>query len=325
MLLFTTAVCRPTAPYRNKKHFKIKDLHVEADNRALSGGTHDLLLSPAFVVLSGRGAALPISRATLAPPQLAGEVRSARQPNNARVTVLLILLWSLLSWTVAAPVRADIRETPHSLVKSKPGAPKTDGKEICVFCHTPVISGGKAPDRPPQWQASIGKDFTFTIYDDIGRLGLDKPSVGSQSIACLSCHDSNQAYTVSKTSADHPFGIPYRGALKNSAYKGDRAGQPDGVDANPHIHAMKLMGMDDFRDVSRGTIENRTVWWVSSAGITARRSRNDLPLYARVDSVSGEELPHIECSSCHDPHSPNDLFLRVTNEGSKLCLTCHEK
>lgn len=221
---------------------------------------------------------------------------------------------------------ADIRETPHSLVNTGAVGVKVDEREVCIYCHTPVIgTNGRIPEHPPYWQASIGKDFTFTIYDDIGRLGFGKPSVGSQSIACLSCHDANQALSVSKTSADHPFGVPYRGAIKQRPRLAGGPSEPDRPDSPPHRHAQKLVALEDFRDVSRGVIEDRTVWWVSTAGVTARRSRNDLPLYSRIDDASGEELPHIECSSCHDPHSPNELFLRVRNDGSALCLTCHNK
>ncbi|WP_456464870.1 cytochrome c3 family protein [Persephonella sp.] len=31
----------------------------------------------------------------------------------------------------------------------------------------------------------------------------------------------------------------------------------------------------------------------------------------------------IQCASCHDPHSPNPLFLRTDNRGSRLCRGCH--
>lgn len=232
-----------------------------------------------------------------------------------------------LTLLVSASV-ADVRTTPHGLVKSGAKGMLADEREVCIYCHTPTISGdGRVPERPPHWQRSVGRDYMFTIYDDIGRLGFDKPSIGSQSIACLSCHDSNQALSVSKTSADHPFGVPYRGAIKERARqpRPTAQGTGDTPDTPPHRHAQRLVALEDFRDASRGVVENRPVWWVSSAGITARRSRNDLPLYARIDHETGEELPHIECSSCHDPHSPNELFLRVSNAGSVLCLTCHNK
>lgn len=217
---------------------------------------------------------------------------------------------------------ADIRTTPHSLVYK---SVKTDGSDVCVFCHTPTLSG-KPPEKAPLWQYSIGTSPEFTIYDDIGRLGLGKPSVGSQSIACLSCHDANQARAISKISGDHPFGVPYRGAIGNrlpglSGSPRKPIYDPD----NPAIWAQKLVALDDFRDASQATIENRTVWWVSLSGTSTRRTRNDLPLYRRDDGVGDQEVPFIECSSCHDPHSNNSQFLRTSNEGSRLCLTCHTK
>jgi predicted CXXCH cytochrome family protein len=35
----------------------------------------------------------------------------------------------------------------------------------------------------------------------------------------------------------------------------------------------------------------------------------------------------IECASCHDPHAGtgNPFYLRVSKNGSQLCLTCHKK
>ncbi|MBI3593131.1 MAG: hypothetical protein HY099_06610 [Nitrospirae bacterium] len=34
----------------------------------------------------------------------------------------------------------------------------------------------------------------------------------------------------------------------------------------------------------------------------------------------------VECPSCHDPHDPSrNTFLRKSNAGSALCLTCHIK
>ncbi|HSO06820.1 MAG TPA: cytochrome c3 family protein, partial [Pelomicrobium sp.] len=55
---------------------------------------------------------------------------------------------------------------------------------------------------------------------------------------------------------------------------------------------------------------------------------NEVRLY---DTGEGYE---VECASCHDPHGVpsggagsvfNPTFLRVSNAGSQLCLTCHVK
>lgn len=225
---------------------------------------------------------------------------------------------------VMMPVFADIRTTPHSLARR---SETKDPKEVCVFCHTPTINirDDGLPRVVPAWQQrSLPENHSFTIYDDIGRLQYgDRPAIGSQSIACLSCHDSAQAFSVTKFSYDHPFGVPYRGFLR---YRhAPEANKKSGDEDAPSAVAKYLKALNDFREPSNAVVDNRTVWWVSSTGNSALRSRNDLPLYVREDAASGGEVPFIECGSCHDPHSANPLFLRVTNQGSKLCLTCHDK
>lgn len=234
---------------------------------------------------------------------------------------LCLLIATAMGW--AFPAQADIRTTPHNLTKKRPDGSLPDAREVCVFCHTPIIGGQRSGTAMPRWQGSVEPAYVFTLYDDIGRLGFDRVSVGSQSIACLSCHDANQALAVSRTSADHPFGVPYRGALKHQP--GGPAQVPASKRQAPYIEAKKLVALEDFRDVSQGMIEDRAVFWVSRNGVTANRSRADLPLYVRVDESTGIEVPHIECSSCHDPHVPNESFLRVPGPRGIICLTCHTK
>ena len=60
----------------------------------------------------------------------------------------------------------------------------------------------------------------------------------------------------------------------------------------------------------------------------SRMDKNEVRLY---DTGEG---PEVECASCHDPHGVesagsgsqfNPTFLRVSNVGSGLCMTCHVK
>jgi predicted CXXCH cytochrome family protein len=53
------------------------------------------------------------------------------------------------------------------------------------------------------------------------------------------------------------------------------------------------------------------------------RTKQDLLLFTNNPGVTG---PSVECATCHDPHTPNNgTFLRVSNSGSGLCLSCHVK
>ena len=256
-------------------------------------------------------------------------LRSVR-PSRWRGLIRALIAWPLL--LLGAVAFADVRETPHNLIRSRDKS--VDEKQVCVFCHTPALDVNQSANgASPAWQKALSDSFVFTIYDDIGRLGLGKPSVGSQSIACLSCHDANQADGSARISMDHPYGVPYRGVTKNMLPGTVPA--PKGDLTMPMREARHLLFLEDFRDVSQGVVENRQVFWVSRQGTTARRTRADLPLYARVVAglptgselaeLEGLSVPHIECSSCHDPHARTATFLRVPPEESKLCLTCHDK
>lgn len=66
--------------------------------------------------------------------------------------------------------------------------------EICVFCHTPHGSDTSAP--VPLWNKKLDlANTTYQTYDQLGTSSLDGSvaSVGSVSLACLSCHDGTQA------------------------------------------------------------------------------------------------------------------------------------
>lgn len=232
---------------------------------------------------------------------------------------LALLMFAGLSGQVPA---ADIRGTMHNLTQQ--GA-SVEAEEVCVFCHTPQLSADGATRSgvlvQPVWQPSLSTSHSFVMFDDIGRLQFgDKPAVGSQSIACLSCHDANQAFSVQASETDHPFGIPYRGYSRGRERS---EGERETSSSLPQRAAKELKSLDDFRLPSRGIVDNRTVWWVSASGVTPFRTRADLPLYARP--LPAGEVPFVECSSCHDPHASSQLFLRVDNAGSRLCLTCHDK
>lgn len=213
-----------------------------------------------------------------------------------------------------------MRNSKHNLTQSV-GA-SADPRQICVFCHTPTTPAS-SDTAQPKWQSSVPQDGTFIMFDDIGRLGKDgSEAVGSQSIACLSCHDSAQAFGISGGSLDHPYAVPYRGALSPEQREKIRN---ELRQTGKLINTAKEIKFDDFRQASRGIVDNRPVWWVTRDAVSAQRGRLDVPLYVRIDQYDQTEIPFVECASCHDPHTIRPLFLRAEGDPSSLCLTCHVK
>lgn len=64
---------------------------------------------------------------------------------------------------------------------------------VCVFCHTP--HGGATTAPVPLWNRVLGAPGDYTTYDQLGSTTYDAGAitVGSVTLACLSCHDGTQA------------------------------------------------------------------------------------------------------------------------------------
>lgn len=239
---------------------------------------------------------------------------------------------------------ADIRDTRHNLSGkawsdeerekiSKDEERRLLATEICIFCHTPsadmVIDkdkkGGESHQKAPLWQRSIDKALSFELYDDIGKVGSDGGNpVGSVSMACLSCHDSTQALGISNTYDNHPFGIPYRGISSEFLLTmiRDRLKEDEYV---PTRLANYIREDSEFRPAKSAVINQRRVWWASTQA-SGQRTKNDLPLYPRKGKEEGDgDIPFVECTSCHDPHTTRETFLRTAAQNSQLCATCHVK
>ncbi len=239
--------------------------------------------------------------------------------------------------------------------------PTTGTTEVCVFCHTP--HGANLGVEAPLWNKTVPDFTTFTSYSANNSVTLDatEADVGSISLACLSCHDGSQAMDVminepgsggwndpaltgvsldgmpamqpgvagspipmlgTDLRDDHPVSLPYAG--------GGCVGK--GAACTP---LSDTGGDPDFAATQYDTINTVPQWWIDTAGGTAaKRDKSDIILYTRTDltntatSVVGTG-PSVECASCHDPHSaaadPAVSFMRMSNDGSAICLACHIK
>lgn len=253
---------------------------------------------------------------------------------------------------------AQVALTKHNLGASTTGPNSYSGtQEVCVFCHTP--HGADVTASVPLWNRNLADPTVYTTYDSLGTSSMQGATapVGSVSIACLSCHDGTQAMdsvlnepgsgatvasfstgqswtgpaltttpigSISDTivnlgqdlSNDHPIGVQYGGG--GIVVGGGTTNDPD------------------FNAPQSEILNGATIWWVDTG--TTGRQKTDMQLYTRADTTSaagpgstsvaitGGPQPYVECASCHDPHVNNGTtFLRISNDGSAVCLACHTK
>ena len=251
---------------------------------------------------------------------------------------------------------AGIAQTKHNLGGSFNGAGPngaTQGwnfndatTEICIFCHTP--HGADSSAVVPLWNRTLST-ATYNTYASLGTSTLDAASttVGSVSLACLSCHDGTQAMDVVINSqgggTDGTVGVGSEtgsGGWFEFQSMSEVSGEMIylGTDLrNDHPVSIEYAGAltgtlartaydTDFVDALNTTVASGTTVYYIDTDASATKTKEDLPLYNRVGgTLDGQPL--VECATCHDPHTQNTTFLRNANgnEGSATCLSCHIK
>lgn len=153
----------------------------------------------------------------------------------------------------------------------------------------PRVADGITPsDICPKHNISTG-EFTSCFYCHNAE-SPDEPgfTVNSDSKFCLTCHDGSTIDISTYTS---------------SGSTAERISRPVPIG---HIKGVDHPFSVDYR---------------AARNLNPTLRLKDLPLKDPVKIFNGM----IECASCHDPHScKNPLFLRISNDRSKLCLACHD-
>jgi hypothetical protein len=214
--------------------------------------------------------------------------------------------------------------------------------EVCIFCHTPHNAG----PATPLWNKTMPTK-AFAMYTSSKTLTPTARSVtapGPESLLCLSCHDGRTAINI----------------LHNSYLGTDKMVDIGGItDDSPNVPGGGV-SMATFGAFGGQYAAN--LGQTASDPYAGSNLTNDHPISVPYDSAYGESSGKlnnrigmnpqikffganhtIECSSCHDPHidygygidgiptySPTGNtalrpFLRISNSGSNLCLTCHNK
>lgn len=276
----------------------------------------------------------------------------------------VVAAFALVALLGAGAASAGIANTKHNLGSATNPLGRnqvTETDEICVFCHTP--HGGETTNPAPLWNKRLNTGgAAFTTYQSIGSSTMNarfaddgltgSVSVGSVSLACLSCHDGTQAMD-NIINAPGSGGLTADGGSTNGlgwTWSGPNVtalGMLTGVAAlgkdlsNDHPIGIQYCGggpMEstpsgscrdlDFTAPTTAVIASVNQWWVDSGSTAGSRDKGDMILYRRNFPTDGVG-PSVECATCHDPHSEDTAtrktFLRIANTGSAVCLSCHVK
>jgi len=168
------------------------------------------------------------------------------------------------------------------------GSNTNDDLQVCVYCHTPHSASTAAP----LWN----RDLPVGAYTMYGSPTLDMTIAASPqgtSLACLSCHDGTIA-------VDQLLNFP-----------------PNMTSNNTQIDAGVNFGTDLSND--------------HPISVTYDTTQDPNFIAAVAGQVGGLQLfgtgaDQVECATCHLVHDPAiSPFLRISNTGSGLCLSCHIK
>ena len=201
--------------------------------------------------------------------------------------------------------------TPYKMPSSGTNA------SVCRECHQ--IHHTPDPTKGPLWihSSSAYASSGYTTYDKAGSesydmMGLDAPSLGSSSIACLSCHDGT-------------VGINQTTALNMDGTLGT---QTTTSGTNGAMRLLDLPGVDKRVIAVNGNDLTHT----HPIGI------NYVNAVAKVNAIYPGELiapttgvwpwtrlkgtghTQLECSTCHDIHNTQTI-----PSGTYRCTQCHNK
>ena len=197
----------------------------------------------------------------------------------------------------ATPAMAGISGSAHDLS----GLTGTD--QLCVFCHAP--HGVVAANGAPLWNRSTYDVGTLSKY-----VGVDlDTTINALDTAdirlCLDCHDGtvNTALKVAET-------------VQNQAI----SGYTDFVD-----------GLNDITDTTAalGLSNDHPVGFTYDDTLAGTDGELTLPS-SDTWITDGLTTGVMTCATCHDVHNEGTAgadypFLRTSNAGSAMCLTCHTK
>lgn len=269
--------------------------------------------------------------------------------------------------------------------------------EVCVFCHTPHGGSTSGPGGVPLWNRTVPLNSGYTIYGGANFDGVDSGQPQGVSLACLSCHDGTIALdsliNMPGSGGFRPANLTPPGntadmiaPVGGSAFLNGLNQMNGGIRTDTGANYEVILGgaapfpnlttdLSDDHPISmqipntdpqfNELLANSPPADASGLRILTRNpgsvnsdKRDSLRSYPGVDRTPGSGY-YIECATCHNPHTPRPLFLRLPsrydsamilpsgggtvtvsqmgggasaaliadepNAGSLICISCHQK
>ncbi len=228
-----------------------------------------------------------------------------RALNKIAVSALFITT-TVCAFSMNEADESGIYTTKHNLLRGVI-VPKGEEKpEFCMWGHIPhdSLSGDT---EAPKWLPQGENESTFGVY------GMDQNVSGAQTSqtpdvmvrVCLTCHDGVNAPNISLFSEE----APQKFNLNTATASVNNEPLPNG--SFVHSHPVGINYSPYSESGSKASLRPETFILNGWSGAKTIR-----------DLVSEGT---VRCTSCHDPHTTNGLFLRTSNRGSALCKGCHNK
>ncbi|BBA71314.1 cytochrome c3 family protein [Geobacter sulfurreducens] len=277
-----------------------------------------------------------------------------------RVVLVVILGMVMTAWTAVHAGNNNIRWTVHNMSNNTDLASGlTQGQrhfvslgvdQVCIFCHTPHHS----EPAKPLWN-KVMPTQTFKMYTSSATLTNAAKAVtapGPESLLCLSCHDGRTAINVIHTGNygiavgsdqkvdiggdyDDPFGAHPTGdfSLNLPMFGGEYRANLGKTETDPYA-GNNLMDDHPISFSYASAYQEKVDAGLSSLKPIETPKSQGLRFF-------GPNRDRMECSTCHDPHVAYGYtydrqdtgvgdksltpFLTRSNEGSAMCLACHNK
>lgn len=268
--------------------------------------------------------------------------------NNFKTGIIALasIAVGVLAASLAMAAVDNVSNTPHNFSIGHGYAyQSTQISEVCIFCHTPHNAGknqflwnkSNLIVGAPSYRLYTSSTTLSNTVQNASSFPADSPS-----LLCLGCHDGKTAMNVlhsSSTGVDAgsdyaagskiietstgfapvtmPWALPdMYGSTQPNMNLGGTAGNPQQGDDLTNDHPLGF----SYSDVLLEGPAAAKLFSVAQVGV---KSSNRIKFFGASNRV--------ECSTCHDPHVDSTVntelkpFLVMSNAGSAICLSCHNK